>query len=144
MQLIGLRQVDAEQPESAITTTSSSSSSHIALSTSSEHQRQHHASEPPPPQPHWTTTTAGTLHDLKKRRSRELQLRLFGCDRVTANGGGDASTDSGGGGDVHPSISAAEIYGNSNGSPPSPSLLQQQQSKLVQAAVSCKHCCRLM
>jgi len=122
---------DAELTE-PISSSSSSSWSHvngdITLSTSSQHPVGVSPSS-------WTpqSTTAGTLHDLKKRRSRELQLRLFGA-KMGANGADLTSTDHDG--TVHASLSVAEIYGHSNSS------LPQRQNRLVQAAA--EHCCRLM
>ena len=120
-------QDDADQSEPANSSSSSPSTwSHIngdiTLSTSS--RRQLIISSPHP-----QSTSAGTLHDLKKRRSRDLQLRLFGCTTST-NGGGVTSAD------FHPSLTVAEIYGHSNGS--------QRQNRLVRAAISCEQCCRLM
>jgi len=86
---------------------------------------------------HWTpqSTTAGTLHDLKKKRSHEFQLRLFGA-QTAANSGADVSPDV-----VQPSLSVAEIYGHANSSAPA---LPQRQNKLVQAVANYEPCCQLM
>ena len=124
-----MQQEDAEQTDPV---SSSSSRSHVngdvTLSTSSQ---RHLVVSPPHSTPQ--TTSAGTLHDLKKRRSRELQLRLFGA-KIAANGGDATSTDCIG--NFHPSLSVAEIYGQSSSS--------QRQSRLVQSAINCEQCCQLM
>jgi len=117
-------QEDAEQSE-PLASSSSSSWTHVngdvTVSTSSPLASPLHS-------------MTGTLHDLKKRRSRLLQLRLFG-PKTAANGGCLASTgcdDS-----VQTSRSVDEIYGHNNN-------WSQRQSRLVRAAASCEHCCRLM
>jgi len=124
-------QDDAQLPEAVVGSSRSHVNGDVTLTSSGRH---HRVAETPPQSP----AAGGTLPDLKKRRSHDRQLRLYGASN---GGGGDLASS-----DVvdHPRSSpsddgaaAAEIYGHASSSPPG-------QNKLVQPVTDCPPCCRLM
>jgi len=125
-------QDDAQLPEAVVGSSRSHVNGDVTLTSSGRH---HRVAETPPQSP----AAGGTLPDLKKRRSHDRQLRLYGASN--GGGGGDLASS-----DVvdHPRSSpsddgaaAAEIYGHASSSPPG-------QNKLVQPVTDCPPCCRLM